>query len=312
MTARDGTGSAGAAALKAWTEWRKRCALALCSRAAQAGLEAFAGVRFRALLRKCGGPATACAAPAARDAWHLFETHLTVRSTAGGKRYKDWLFARVPRGGSAQDSVDAVQGGAWLLMRDVVREHLRREIAPPNTVSLQAPLQPGDATPLTLEDLLPGEDDPARCVERREYESLARQHAEELFADLTDRERVAILAKTLNLSLAHKAVVRAAGCGKSALNDAFRAFLQAVAARLRARYADDEAESVLRLTLLTLAELKGRAFLWGKSENGCPELFLYSRGQRGLGNEEAAQNHEAGAVGAAARATGAVARGMAD
>jgi len=43
-------------------------------------------------------------------------------------------------------------------MRDVVREHLRREWKDRSQPSLQAPLGDADGQPLTLEDLLPSPD----------------------------------------------------------------------------------------------------------------------------------------------------------
>lgn len=96
----------------------------------------------------------------AEDGWHRFETHLLLKNTRGGKRYKDWLFARAEH--VEWHPWDAIQGGATLLLRDVVREYLRREHAPDRVTSLHRPVGMVGDSNVTLEELLPGAID--RCV----------------------------------------------------------------------------------------------------------------------------------------------------
>ena len=266
--------------LAAWAEWKERCALGLCSDWTQSTLRQFVLARFHGFLRRyahltnLGDRDQWWIEPA--DAWHLFETHLTVNPSRAGKQYKDWLFARATF--DQADTLDAVQGGATLLVRDVAREYLRREYSPPAMVSLNQPLA-GSEDALSLEDLLPGTANPAGEAERHEYERLAREHAAVMADELTRRERVAILAKQLGVSLAHPAVAQAAGCGKSMVNQAWRDAVLRVATRLRADYAEDDAESVRMLTLLTLAELEQQVIARAKSENDCPRLFQVSEQQ---------------------------------
>ena len=120
--------------LNHWVEWKELCAADLCSDTARQALREFAFLRFRkfayqyAHRTNTGG--TGALVPDAGDAWHLFETHLAVKTTKQGKRYKDWLFDRVR---STKDPpLDVVQGGASLMMRDVVRERHRLRDGPGN------------------------------------------------------------------------------------------------------------------------------------------------------------------------------------
>lgn len=265
--------------LSAWVEWKSRCAIVLCDESAQAVLYEFATTRFRRYVERYANATNVRQAGVIAanvddaEAWHRFETHLTVTSTRGGKRYKDWLFARVPRRGSAPR--DVIEGGAALLMRNVVREYLAQEFPPPGTVSLSRPVATGrDGAGLTLTDLLAAGASPADETARREYEELARGHAVPLFGELTRRERVALLAKRLGLSLARPEVERVAGCRKSMVNEAYRALVRQVDARVRARYADDGKDAVMALVLLVCEALEKCAFEWGKSERACRNLFM--------------------------------------
>jgi hypothetical protein len=198
-----------------------------------------------------------------------------VKATAQGKRYKDWIFARVA--GSPDPPVTVIRSGATLIMRDAVREHLAREFSPRNVTSLDAPrLGRGDVP--ALRDLLPGSPDPADTAAEREYKALAVRHAEDTFRDMTPRERIALLATCIGLPLSHHAVERVARCGKSMLSDAYRDWLRHVGQSMKRRYPDDDGESVLALTLMTVERVKEIIFLWGKSEMALAPLFYIVEG----------------------------------
>jgi hypothetical protein len=257
-----------------WSEWKRQCAVALCAPATQTALREFALARFGTYLQRYGkrfaaGPARSPVSAA--EAWHLFETRLVVPNPRGGKRYKDWLFARIRD--SADDPLDVVQGGATLIMRGVVRDHLCSETSPHGAQSLHAPLAGGGLS-LTLEDILPSDLDTAGEVEQREFKRLAAQHAGDFFDDMTPRERVALLARHLGISLAHPAVTQAAGCAKSMVNDALHSFVRRVTERLTVDYANDDKESVRILCLLALESTCERVAGWGFSEKSVRSLFL--------------------------------------
>lgn len=260
-----------------WLEWRRRCALPRCSPPAQDALRDFAHHRFALYLSRYARETclTSAAPPALppQDAWHLFESHLALKSTREGKRYKEWLVARTA-GQDAQEDARTLESGSTLIIRAAAREFLHREFSPRGVLSMQQNLAEGSGGSVTLEDLLAGGDDPAAEAARREYERLADQHAAEEFPDLERRERVAVAAKALGLSLAHPTVERLAGCRRSVLNTSYQAWVERLAARLRLRYVDDDQESVLHLVMQTIQNVKNLALRWAKSENACARLFM--------------------------------------
>jgi hypothetical protein len=257
-----------------WTEWKDRCAIGLCRGPVQIELRNFAAVHFALYLRRYSyrtNVHTDQANLADGDPWHLFETYLAVRNTRQGKKYKEWLFARLH--GAQQADLEALAGGAALLMRDVAREHLRREYAPSHMISLNSPVRGVDESGVTLEDLLPGSIDPVDEVAKREFEQLAASHAQEFFAAMETRERIAFLAKALGISLAHSEVEKVAGCRKSVLSEAYQAFILNAAGEMKERYSTEDSESVKVLTLMTLQEIKGCARTWARSMTHLGNLF---------------------------------------
>lgn len=261
-------------ALDSWLEWKARCAIDLCGEPARAYLQSFALARFRHYVARCA-PALGLSGGlhgdmGGRDAWHLLETRLTADEGRRGKRSKDWLFRRAEL--STDSPQDVIQGGASLIMREAARDVLRLEASPVGMISLHEPLVGGNGD-WTLEDLLPGRLDPVDQVAIREYERLAVEHAGSVFEGMSRRERIAALTRRLGLSLAHEAAEQVAGCGKSALFEAYRAMAGRVAAMVRVRYAGESTESQVALSLLVVDKVADGAVLWGRAERGCSPLF---------------------------------------
>ncbi|MBU1693649.1 MAG: hypothetical protein KJ726_06505 [Verrucomicrobia bacterium] len=260
--------------VRAWNEWRTICALGLCAPPVQQVLMEFTAFHFQRLVRRyayrTNAPGEARMLTAG-ESWHLFETHLTARQTRQGKRYKDWLFARIPADSPAP--MRAVAGGAVLLMRDAAREYLAREFAPAGLVSLSSPLPTAGCENLSMEDLLPDTGNPADEVARREYEDLARGHAEEWFAAMGTRERVILLARHLSIPLANPLVEQLAGCRKSKACAALRSLVEGVAFDLRRGYPEDSQESLHFLTVLTLEALNQHVHRWASAEPRCADLL---------------------------------------
>lgn len=245
------------------------CALALCPPAAQAQLVAFVGARFRRLVERHAPAATSrrgASCPDADSCWHAFESFVTIRSTRAGKRYKDWLFDRVAC--SDDSPLDVLQGGGTLILRDVVREHLRHERVP-RRVSLVAALAAACRLEAPAQAVLSAEPDPASQAALREYERLAREHAGRHFPLLSLPVRVALLAGRLGVALSHPWVEDAAGRGKSALHAAFQAWLKTAVGALRRRYRDDPVESQYTLALMVVSALQERAEGWARTRD-CP------------------------------------------
>ncbi|MBL7114864.1 MAG: hypothetical protein ISS35_03790 [Kiritimatiellae bacterium] len=260
-----------------WDAWRERCALDLCEDQTRTRLTSFAHSRMRYFVRHHMSvtnihwdDANLCV-PAASECWHHFETHAMLSESRQGKRYKEWLFARLEQNTTDQP-LDIVQGGATLIMRDVVRQYLQVEFAPRGTVSMDRPIGPGPHAP-TLADLLPGEPDPTDMVSAREYEQLAGEHAQEFFQNMSTRERIALLAKFEGISLAHPRIEKAAKCRKSVLSTAARNAVTRLALQLQRKYRDDGADAIMTLSILVLQKLEKCLKSWKNSEKRLLTLF---------------------------------------
>jgi hypothetical protein len=273
-----------------WLEWKEKCALALCGEDTRRLLPGFVHARFsrhvEAYVRTTNAGSASGVTPSAGDAWHRFETHFQLHSQPGGKAYKDWLFARLEeKGYSAQESIEA---GATLLLRDVVREYLRREYSSHMMVSANARLG-GDvregAGP-SLEELLPGTMDTIGEVEDRDLEDMARADSPAAFARLDRRERIALLVHQAGMSLAHPEAMNAAGCGRNALNDAFHSALAGIAAYAREKHQREDRSVQASLACLTYEKVRHLVFRWGKSENGCAHFCRLIETQERVANGE--------------------------
>lgn len=241
----------------AWREWKRRCALGLCGAPARALLTAFAAARFRKYLtayaaRTAPGAAERSVGPA--EAWHLFETHLRTTRTAEGKAYKSWLFARVRSGAAAGAAVDTVQGGASTIVRTAVRRHMARELPDRRTVSLNGPIASSDG--FSLQDVLPGGlPDPSEEAAGLELDRIAAGEALRHYDGMTARERLVTAARAHEWPLSHPAVMRAAGCRKTVLSDAYAALVRRVADRIRMDFRDEDPGVAHALAARTLAHL---------------------------------------------------------
>ena len=271
--------------LEDWTAWRDLCARELCPAETQDRLGRFGRSRFGIQLKRYLASTnlspgdTQRQLPTAEEAWHQFEAYAAVTQTRQGKRYKDWIFARIQN--SSKAPLDTIQSGATLIMRDVVRTHLQNELTPNRTVSLDRPV--GDGTSV-LGDLLPytlGNDE---STEAREFDALAAAHAKSLFKSLSKRERLGLGAKYAGVTLEDPELLSAAGCGKSTLNQAVRDLLARVREDVVRKYGDDGHNTVMAFTTRMLRHLEQKFFLWKNSEKGLPRSF-YSREGKNVGRE---------------------------
>ena len=253
-----------------WDEWRRRCAVLRCGPAAQAALRGFAWARFSHYARHALGEADArMRVPSAADCWHLFETHLSVAQPRSGRRYKEWLFARLEH---AQDPpLDVIQGGASLLVRTVVRSWLLAEGPQRNMQTLSAPVAADETGVLEWEDLLAAP--PADGPEQAEIEQAAVQLLPVCLAGLTRAERLVLLAKQLDIPLYDPAVLRLAGVGRSRASALWRGVFQHVAAWTRRHHPQEPRDWQLQLALLVSRKLGEKILFWGRVEKTAQPLF---------------------------------------
>ncbi len=262
-----------------WELWRMNCALDLCPADVRERLRGFAWARFARYARACARDTNShvnALIPDARAAFHLFETHTRLNATRAGKSYKEWLFARAQNGASGY--LDVIQGGASVLLRSVVREYVRREFSAEFMQSLdQSPA--GGNTP-SLSELLPAPDAQGAAFEHRELERLAQTATPAILAQLTRRERIAILARELGLALAEPVVLRTAECRKSVLHSAYHQALRKVADHVRAAFASESRQTLIELAALGWAETKTAILAWGRSESALSHLFNMAEGNQ--------------------------------
>ncbi|MBN1557440.1 MAG: hypothetical protein JW951_04770 [Lentisphaerae bacterium] len=261
-----------------WTEWKRRCALALCAGPTRNRLLAFARLHFRAAARKCRGLTnlghTLRLPSRAEDMWHILETHMNTGRTRQGKRYKDWLFARA--GAPGAPDLNAIEGGAALLMRTAVRYHVRAECLPPAVVSLSTPVSARSGVPLTLEDLLPGNADPSCEAARRDIRRIARRRAAGWLKRLSRPERAALLAAELNLHIGHPAVLAAAGSCRQTVSRAYTNLMIRLVHETRARHPVEDRSAVLMLILETAAALRAAVLDWAPADRKAARLLKYA------------------------------------
>ncbi len=258
------------ASLENWQAWRKTCALALCTDSAQRDLRGFAFEKFRRRLQKMP---LALAAPAATEAWHAFETHLALGKTRTAKAWKQWLFAR----GGTNPTLDCIQAGATLIMRDVVREYLRREHAPSWIKSLDAPVarnNSADATnAYTAADLLPEAADPLETLDTHEHQKLAQELQASAGKLLSVRHTISLTVYHNGKALYHPSVLAVASCSKSSLCNALHQALKILATLVNTKLANDCQHTRMHVAAALIEFIcKNTLQLL---ETSHPELFLY-------------------------------------
>jgi len=260
-----------------WLKWKEKCALALCPPDMQPVLQAFVHSRYRRYAIQYSSAFQAgeieMSSLNANEAWHWFESYFQLHRNRQGKSYKDWLFARTSAGKPAADSGD-IESGVSLLLRDVVRDRLRSECSSRRVLSLDAnACSSEESQPISLMELLPNDFDTNNEVERREIEKIASALADSAIDSLSHRERLALFGRELGLSLTTPLLLKAAGCGKTALAEAHRTALMAVARHITAAYPDESRSTQASLTVAVFSLIRHKIISWARAENGLSEFL---------------------------------------
>lgn len=228
-----------------WRTWKQVCAADLCDSETAAVLRRFGQVRFATYVRRAG-----LQVPEARDAWHLFESTCQVTKTRAGKRYKDWLFARA----EILDItwLEAMESGASLLMRCVVREYLRREHSPTFMQSIQKPM--GDGV-VTLEELLPDPVDAQGGIDEVELTAMAQHLAGQMFPSLDKTERALIWAKLHSIPFSDPRIMNKTRLRKSVLHERFDLLIKRLTEIIRRTYPNETHSVTTSLLIYSLSAL---------------------------------------------------------
>jgi len=245
-----------------WLHWKRVCAADLCDAATAAVLRRFGHVRFALHIRRSGRPL-----PEVRDTWHLFESTCQVSKTRAGKRYKDWLFARA----EAMEIpwLEAIESGASLLMRSVVREFLRREHAPSFMQSIQQPIAGGS---VSLEELLPDQTSSPADMDDHDLRTMAQELAGQLWPSLDKTERALVWAKIRDIPFTDQRLINKTRLGRSVLHERFGLFMARLTSHVRARHPKESHSAITSLIIFTLMALG--EMLPDKLFSGRPRLSL--------------------------------------
>ena len=240
-----------------WQEWKDVCAADLCSASTSTALRQFGAVKFSTMVRKVlltSNPLYPdMASIDAHHAWHLLETFVCVERSRTGKRYKDWMFRRSPD--DTDNRLDALEGGAVLLMREVVREYLRREHAPAFMVSLDKPIGGGEGVALSLAELLPDRVEPLSEIDAAEWSQLAARLAEDFYPTLSSRERIVLWARSQGFALNDPRLETWAKAGGGLLYKAHRKVVDQIGTWIKRHFPDESPAAMLHLAGLMIDEL---------------------------------------------------------
>ncbi len=266
----------------AWREWKLRCALDLCSPKAAGWLRRFGDQRFLHYWQKVsaqqGHPLDAYRHADRPHAWHLLESYAQTGSGRSGKRYKEWLFARAPAHGDPATWLQAIESGASLLMRDVVREQARREYTAPFVADPER-LRPTETgcQAVTLLELLPDESDTFRTVASRDLRDRAECLAAWWVHEADRRAQIGVWARAQGWLLSDPALCEWAGCRRSYLASRHRAELERFCAHVRTCYPREGPAFWLEIARISLDVAVPLIFLKLRAEKGLTR-FLNSKG----------------------------------
>ena len=197
-------------------------------------------------------------------------SHDPAKFAEFGKRYKDWLFARAEQG---HDWLAMVEAGASMLLRDAVREQLRREHAPKFMVSLQQPMGEGLQGTCTLEELIPDQVSPTDSTTDWEWQQLALTHAQRCYPTLTETEKLVLWARDQGYTLNDPQLAERGKVSMNVLYRTYRSVVTRISLELKAAYPGESPASLIQLARLVLEQIALRL----NSENFCqkdPSGFL--------------------------------------
>lgn len=291
-----------------WVEWKKECAISLCSESTRESLVNFVGPQLiKKYRRVCPGRTVPLidsreGGGGARTGFHFFEAYMHSVSSKSGKRWKDWLFQRAAMNTADTPEVAIEKAVSACLDTAVLRRMTEGERDDATAArskgesasSINVPT--GDEKTGTNEDFLMdlATPDPADEVALNELISIGHSEAATYFEKMSHPQRVAVLASALNLSLGMPEVTKVAGKGKSVLYDSVnlskpeqrhlgRSFCSRIWLDFRQKFqAQCPKEDPRTLDLLGDAfvqELGNVVIEWGKSEKSLAFLFSQEEDQ---------------------------------
>ena len=210
--------------VRPWEEWRERCAIVKCGAEGADAMRALVHHRFRLnVAAVLGWRNVESATPDAGACFGLLEEWCAASRQRGGRRYKEWLFARA-EGQSGAALLATIESGVSLLVRNVARKWLAGQKRD-DAVSLDAPI-PG-TNGLSLSDLVPDETAPSAsdALMGEDAETVARA----VFKKMKPSVRLVMLSRVARLPLYHPRLLAEFGFGKSRANEVWKGVIGEIA-----------------------------------------------------------------------------------
>lgn len=209
-----------------WKEWKEKCAAGLCCEEAQGYFQHF-GQRALALAlwrRDLGGEdvPTRSLRGDLKQGWHEFEYFMLAGKKKSGKRYKDWFFLRVATSMNPPSATCEMLARSCFntaISRNLLKEEgtLKARVRGSRTVSINEPVTTTSPDSPTLEELIPGNDQPAANAEAMDLNEIAAEEAQALFDAMPQGEKVVYVAKyVLTIALNDKSLTTPCGMGRDA------------------------------------------------------------------------------------------------
>lgn len=265
--------------LENWVEWKEKCDLHRCSEETQSALLSYAISRFRDLVGLAcathSRPVINTGEISAWGAWEMFDGYFIERGKNTGKCYKDHLFLKA---GNASDvGVGELERIAFWMLRDVIKDFVRRHYPRRDTTSLYEPIKKSDPkSPLVIDFVESEGATPYEAADASDAMRVAPSYAREFFGHLEARERVLLVALGFDLPASCVEVLKAAGCQKSTLCAARFGLGQ----RLSAWLTREKSEDGMRMRSLVLQAMVKLSMEWAAQEKCCEPIFrlMESRG----------------------------------
>jgi hypothetical protein len=269
-----------------WAEWKEMCAFELCSGDAQERFEKFCSIRLFG--DNMGGSAASFLKVANRlgitggiefkkktstifsliDSQFMIDQLVSRQKGKDNKNLKDWLVKGSP-------NLEYIEAKATLFIYDAKKKIIKQERG--TEIVNIAPTRSVNGKGLTIEDIdKPDTDTPSEKLKIKDLTEELYEKAKFYFEGLSNDQKVAIVAKYLNISLKHPEVIDLAGKKHSVLYENLNKDLSAFA-KIIQKCESMENESDSRLEQASAYILGKTSLEWAKiSENGCIKLLTLS------------------------------------
>ncbi|MCX6927553.1 MAG: hypothetical protein NT154_30750 [Verrucomicrobia bacterium] len=258
---------------KAWLEWKKECALALCGQTTQEILSAWAAPQVRNIVRSCNSghelaKPPSDPVPTTDPAWSKMEVHFVAGRKSAGKTYKNALFRCAQHESSAEGKRNALERYFSRVCQNeipkiVLKEQSEIQKARASGVDMVSLDQPGGLSPdaPSFGEIFTGADheglEPDSKTADADLNAIAKQEAEAWLPQMTLREKLAWGCVAAERSRNDPAMHKVAGCAQSEFYNVTKKAegMQQFRVALFAKYAGSDPQTLRELAIRAGSEL---------------------------------------------------------